>query len=240
MTLAHPLPVERVSVRAPVDAGPDEWPRSLAPVRHMCEHGMLLGQATVLVGENGVGKSTIVEAIALAYGLSPEGGSTGAFHRTRPSESPLHEDLVLSRGAGASRWGYFIRAESMHGLFTYLEQHPGAIPERFHELSHGQSFLELVDRKLEGTGLFVLDEPEAGLSFQSQLTVVAALLELLERPGAQLLVATHSPVIAALPGAQILQLDDDGIAEVAWDDLETVAHHRSFVDDPERYLRFLT
>ena len=88
--------------------------------------------------------------------------------------------------------------------------------------------------------LLVLDAPAAGLSFQSQLTVVAALLELLERPGAQLLVATHSPVIAALPGAQILQLDDDGIAEVAWDDLETVAHHRSFVDDPERYLRFLT
>ena len=126
------------------------------------------------------------------------------------------------------------------GLFTYLEQHPGAIPEAFHDLSHGQSFLELVDRKLEGTGFFVLDEPEAGLSFESQLTVVAALLRLLERPGAQILVATHSPVIAALPGAQILQFDDEGIAEVAWDDLETVAHHRSFLDDPQRYLRFLT
>ncbi|WP_422392021.1 AAA family ATPase [Arthrobacter sp. N1] len=109
------------------------------------DHGLDNGPATALVGENGSGKSTIIEAIALAYGLSPEGGSTGAQHRTRSTESVLADHLQLVRTAGTTRRGYSLRAETMHGFFTYLESHPSTngpdVP--FHEMSHGESFLEL-------------------------------------------------------------------------------------------------
>ena len=105
-----------------------------------------MGPATVLVGENGSGKSTLVEAVAAAYGLSPEGGSTGAMHSTRVSESVLGQHLGLERNLGSTRRGYFLRAETMHGLFTYLEKNPSASrPDMtFHEVSHGESFLDLV------------------------------------------------------------------------------------------------
>ena len=120
-----PLPVRRVE-RSPYAALPDgQWPLTIPAVAQVLREGLDLGPATILVGENGSGKSTLVEAIAIAYGLSREGGSTGAMHTTRATESALHDDLRLVRGAGASKWGYFLRAETMHGLFSYLEDHPG-------------------------------------------------------------------------------------------------------------------
>ncbi|MFC8501514.1 AAA family ATPase [Pedococcus sp. NPDC057267] len=246
---AAPLPVRRVE-RSPYAAlPPDEWPLTVPAVAQVLREGLDLGRATVLAGENGSGKSTLLEAVAMAYGLSPEGGSTGARHSTRPSESALHEDLRLVRGAGASRWGYFLRAETMHGLFSYLEANPagtrdtpasGPVEPTFHQLSHGESFLAMLNtRRFAGDGFFVLDEPEAGLSFTAQLALVGALAEALAEPGRQVLLATHSPVVASLPGARILQLDDTGLHEVAWEDLDVVDHYRRFLDAPERYLRHL-
>lgn len=214
------------------------WPATLAPVRQLLDDGLELGGLTVLVGENGTGKSTIVEAVAMAYGLSPEGGSTGARHSTRPSESSLSRALRLTRGAGASRWGYFVRAETMHALFTYLEANPGGRDPAYHEFSHGESFQALLgsDRFLNG-GLFVLDEPEAGLSFTGQLALVGQLAELATDPRSQVLMATHSPVLAAVPGATLLQLDERGLNPCSWTDLEVVDHYKRFLDQPLRYLR---
>src|SRR6478609_10819905 len=141
-----PLPVRRVGRSEDATLSDGQWPATLFPVAHVLARGLDLAQATIVVGENGTGKSTFVEAVATAYGLSPEGGSTGARHSTRVSESPLAESLSLVRGAGASRWGYFLRAETMHGLFTYLEDNPSRRPEpRFHELSHGESFLAMLN-----------------------------------------------------------------------------------------------
>ena len=218
-----------------------EWPATLAPIADVLDRGLELARATVVVGENGTGKSTFVEAVATAYGLSPEGGSTGAQHSTRPTESSLAQSLSLVRGAGASRWGYFLRAETMHGLFTYLEDNPSPRGEaRFHELSHGESFLAMLNsNRFSGEGFFVMDEPEAGLSFHAQLALVGALIQLVSQPGVQVLIATHSPVVASLPGATILEFDDDGIHERAWEDLDVVDHHRRFLEAPERYLRHL-
>lgn len=236
-----PLPVRRVrrSDDATLEAG--EWPATLAPIAHVLDQGLDLAQATIVVGENGTGKSTFVEAVAAAYGLSPEGGSTGARHSTRPTESSLARSISLLRGAGASRWGYFLRAETLHGLFTYLEDNPSPRGEtRFHELSHGESFLAILNsNRFSGEGFFVLDEPEAGLSFHAQLALVGALIQLVSQPGVQVLLATHSPVVASLPGATILEFDDAGIHERAWADLDVVDHHRRFLDGPERYLRHL-
>ncbi|WP_256795759.1 AAA family ATPase [Terrabacter sp. Ter38] len=236
-----PLPVRRVRRSTDATLTANQWPATLAPVAHVLGQGLDLAQATIVVGENGTGKSTFVEAVAVAYGLAPEGGSTGALHATRPTESSLSQSISLERGAGASRWGYFLRAETMHGLFTYLEDNPSRRPEpRFHELSHGESFLAMLNSdRFTGEGFFVMDEPEAGLSFHAQLALLGALIQLVAIPGVQVLIATHSPVVASLPGALILEFDEDGIHERAWDDLDVVDHHRRFLEAPERYLRHL-
>jgi predicted ATPase len=232
-------PVRSISERDDRRLNRRSWPATLPAVRRLLDDGLELDGVTVLVGENGTGKSTIVEAVAIAYGLSPEGGSTGAMHSTRASESPLGEHLQLTRSAGASRWGYFLRAETMHGLFSSLENHPGARPEPiFHELSHGESFLAmLASGRFSQPGFYVLDEPEAGLSFAAQLALVGQLAELAADPRAQVLMATHSPVLAALPGATMLQLDENGITELSWEQLDVVDHYRRFLDAPMRYLR---
>ena len=121
-------------------------------VRQLLDEGSDLGPLTVLVGENGSGKSTLVEAVAMRYGLSPEGGSTGARHSTRETESPLVSAIELRRGIGASRWGFFLRAETMHGFYTYLEQ-PATVhavgDPCAHEMSHGESFVHLLQERFE-------------------------------------------------------------------------------------------
>lgn len=237
----RPLPIRRISESdyRPLDRS--RWPATLPPIRQLLDEGLEPGRITVLVGENGSGKSTLVEAVAMAYGLSPEGGSTGAMHSTRSTESGLNDHLRLERGPGASRWGYFLRAETMHGLFTYLEDHPGPRDPAFHRMSHGDSFMAMITdpNRFDHGGLFVLDEPEAGLSFVTQLTLLGQLIELAADDRTQLIIATHSPIIARLPGATLLQLDADGIAEVDYDDLAMVNHYRSFLDGPERYLHHI-
>ena len=193
---------------------------------------------TFLVGENGSGKSTLVEGIAVAYGLSPEGGTAHGRHSTRPSESPLASWLRLERGIGAGRWGFFLRAETMHGWYTFLEENPGGRDPVFHEMSHGESFLSVLASRFDSSGFYCLDEPEAALSFTSTLSLIGTLLELVDR-GGQVLCATHSPVLAALPGARILEVGEWGLREAEWSDLDLVDHWRRFLATPEAYLRHL-
>lgn len=210
------------------------WPFTMGPVRQLLRDGMELSELTVLVGENGVGKSTVIEAIAMAYGLSAEGGSTYVRPSERPTESPLHERIHLVRGLSRSRWGYFLRAETMNGLLTFLEQNPGA-DGPYHERSHGQAFSELLDAKLvqlsRRGGFLVLDEPEAGLSFLTQVKLANQLAELRD-DDIQVLMATHSPILTATPGARIIELDEDGFQPRAWNELMTVALYRRFLADP--------
>jgi len=232
-----------VAVR-PNDEAPTpgtQWPTSIPAVAQVLREGIDLSPGvTFLVGENGSGKSTIVEGVAIAYGLSPEGGSRQSKHSTRPTESPLSEWLQLQRGVGANRWGFFLRAETMHSFYTYLEENPSMsgpdVP--FHEMSHGESFLALLDSRFDEPGFYCLDEPEAALSFSSTLALIAVLQRIVGE-GGQVLCATHSPVLAALPGASILEVGDWGIRPAAWNDLELVNHWRSFLDSPPRYLRHL-
>jgi predicted ATPase len=207
-------------------------------VRQILEEGIELGPLTILVGENGSGKSTLIEAIAQAYGLSPEGGSTGARHTTRITESRLSRDLQLSRGIGASRWGFFLRAETMHGFYSYLEQNRGKLPEPvFHEMSHGESFLELLANRFDGPGLYVLDEPESALSFSGCLALVGLLHRIATDGRRQAVVATHSPIIAATPGARIIELGDWGMRHSNWRELELVQNWQAFLESPKQYLR---
>ena len=119
-----------------------------------------------------------------------------------------------------------------------LDTNPGPTDPTFHAMSHGESFVSLLGtRRFRGEGLFVMDEPEAGLSFTAQLHLVAELTEMARRPRTQVVLATHSPVLAAIPGALVLELGEHGIRSTTWDDLEVVTHHRSFLAEPRRYLR---
>jgi len=214
------------------------WPATLPPVAALLD-GVSLGSATVLVGENGSGKSTLVEAIALAYGLSPEGGSVGARYSTRRSESQLWDHLQLVRNAGATKRGYFLRAETMHGLFTYLEQNPGNDPVAFHERSHGESFIDLVEDRFRYAGLWVLDEPESALSFSGCLALLSLLKSKLDDGRSQIILSTHSPVLAALPGATVYEVGEWGLRERAWMDLPLVDQWTRFLLDPAGYLEEL-
>lgn len=237
----HEYPIRRLTEHPANVLDRSCWPAVLPPVAQILDQGLDLTAATVLVGENGSGKSTLVEAIAGAYGLSPEGGSTGARHTTRASESGFADHLQLVRNAGTTRRGYFLRAETMHGFFTYLEMNPSMYGQdiTFHDMSHGESFLELAVDRFRGHGLWVLDEPESALSFAGCLSLLAVLKELLASGKSQVIMSTHSPVLAALPGAQILEVGPWGLRQQDWEDLELVRNWRSFLDSPGRYLRHL-
>lgn len=234
-------PVRRVAAAEGISIS-GTWPHTIPAVRQLLTDGLDLGPGvTFLVGENGAGKSTLVEAIAVAFGMSPEGGSTGARLSTRATESPLSGEILLTRGAGAPRAGFFLRAETMHGFYSYLEDNPrpsGPPDAQFHRMSHGESFLSLIGDRFNRRGFYCLDEPESALSFSSSLAVVGVLKQLADSRS-QVLCATHSPVIAALPGATILEVGDWGIRPTTWQDLQLVQNWRAYLDAPERYLRHI-
>lgn len=229
------LPVRRIEEHrlAPMDRS--SWPATLAPVRQVLDDGWDLSSLTVLVGDNGAGKSTLVEAIAAAFGLNPEGGTHSALHEIRPTESDLHDHLQIVRGAGASKRGVFLRAETMHGHFSYLES---IGPSGLHARSHGEAFLDYVTERSGISGLWVLDEPESALSFSGCLALIGLLRDLRDE-GSQVVLSTHSPVLAALPGAQIFEVGEWGLRRSDYDDLELVRNQRAFLEAPQRYLRHL-
>jgi predicted ATPase len=231
--------VRRVERDPAAEWDAEAWWARIPAVRMLLDTGLdLPAGVTFLVGENGSGKSTVVEALAQAYGLNPEGGSRGAMHRTRQTESPLGEMLRLVRTPGRRANAYFLRAETTHGLYTYLEGLPCSPDTDLHDRSHGEGFLALLERKFAKPGFYLLDEPEAALSFTSTLSLMARLADLAEA-GAQLVVATHSPVLTALPGATVLELGEHGIRTTAWSKLAVVDHFRAFLDRPDRYLHHL-
>ncbi|MET0493568.1 MAG: AAA family ATPase [Actinoplanes sp.] len=237
-------PIRRVEVDAAAEVDPGAWWAKIPAVKAVLEHGLNLpAGVTFLVGENGSGKSTLVEALAQVHGLNPEGGSRGARHSTRVTESPLGDALRVIRTPGRAANAYFLRAETMHGLYTYLESLP-TLPSspnpdtELHARSHGEGFLDLLDRKFRGYGFYLMDEPEAPLSFTSTLGLLAR-LDTLRDDGAQVVVATHSPLLTALPSATILELGEHGIRKTSWAELEIVAHWRRFLDSPDSFLRAL-
>ena len=215
------------------------WPRTVPAVEQIVTAGLNLPPGiTVLVGENGSGKSTVIEMIARAIGVNPEGGgSSGARFAGRPSE-PTGLELRAHRSPGAPRWAYFLRDETLHGLYTYLENNPGGGDPAYHELSHGEGLMRILQNKLSSRGFFLLDEPDAALSFQASLALIAILVDL-AAAGSQVVLATHSPLLAAIPGAHLLEFGPWGIREERWDSLSLTANWRRFLDNPDGYLRYL-
>jgi len=231
----RPVRAFRPDPRRPADPG--RWPATVPAVAQMLRDGLdLPAGLTVLVGENGSGKSTVVEILAEAYGLNPQGGSALAQFLTTDTEPGLGAHFVVERGPSRPAWSYFLRADTMHELYSYLQANPGRRPERFHQLSHGEGFLEVLRTRVNQPGFYLMDEPDAPLSFTACLGLVALLSDLV-RAGAQAVVATHSPMVAALPGASLLELGEWGMRPARWDELDIVAHWRRFLREPDSYFR---
>ncbi len=245
-------PAIRVELRPGAPADPAAWPDSVPAIAHLLCHGLTIPPGvTFLVGENGAGKSTLVEAVAEAMGIPPDGGSSdhvaGAARDVGGDRSDLAARLHVVREAGAGQGpGFFLRAETMHRFVTYLAQagslaEPGAEDPThpLHRVSHGESFVEMLTGSwVRRAGVVLLDEPESALSFTTSLALLGVLDEL-ATAGKHILCATHSPLLTALPGARILQLDDTGITPADWAELDLVTHWRSFLDAPGRYVRHL-
>ena len=194
---------------------------------------------TVVVGDNGAGKSTLLEAIAVGLGVNPEGGSRHARFATGDEDYP--EWLICSR-AHNPRDVYFLRGETFLNLSEYHHQiHSPENPDPLRDLpflSHGQGLLALVEKRFHSAGMIILDEPEDGLSYPRQVEVVTQ-LERLAAQGAQVILATHSPVFLSMQGATVYAFGDNGIAPVAPEATEAVHAAREFLADPLGTAAFL-
>ncbi|MET0266036.1 MAG: AAA family ATPase [Duganella sp.] len=225
----------------------DRYPFSLPAIRHL-EVLDLHRKVTFLVGENGSGKSTLLEAMAVAFGFNPEGGSKNFSFGTRASHSELHRHLRMAKGFRQPRDGFFLRAESFFNLATEIENldsQPGGPPVinsyggiSLHEQSHGESFWSLLMHRFGGKGFYILDEPEAALSPQRQLALLARIHELVN-DDSQFVIATHSPILMAYPDACIYACSGEGIHKVAYRDTEHFQVMHDFMVNPDRMLDVL-
>jgi predicted ATPase len=220
----------------------DSFPFDL-PVFAAIETVRLDAPVTLLAGDNGTGKSTLIETVADTMGFAPEGGElerAGELPaRPRPAlGKALHPVLTESK----PRTGYFLRAESFFNVARLIDSGGTFAPDLslygdvpLHEQSHGQSFLALAANRFGGEGLFLLDEPEAALSVTGQIALLAIIARAC-RQGAQFIIATHSPVLLACPDARIYELDERAVTERGYDDLDAVRLTRGFLDAPGRYI----
>lgn len=223
----------------------DRW---LADLPCFVEGGCTLdfsSPVTFLVGENGSGKSTILEAVAACTGMNPEGGGRNYRFATRESESGLWRYMRLCR-RGGKRWrdSYFLRAETFFNVATYIEQldaNPMDVSPKIssyygeralHESSHGESFFALLTERLYGRGLYLFDELEAALSPARQIAMLEIIDSLVKRDS-QFIISTHSPILTAYPGAVIYEIGENGITRREWQDCAQTVLYRRFLSAPE-------
>jgi predicted ATPase len=242
--------VKSVSVEQALicDEERDRWPFTVPCVAALARDGLdLTRPVTFLVGENGSGKSTLVEAVAEASGLDAHGGRAGRKYTNNRDKTPLGKviRLGLTRagakmqgGPRTKRKGYFLRAETTFGFAEVVSGMHGYWEEDLAERSHGEGFWVIFESMFTEPGLYLMDEPEAALSFTSCLHL-AALMHQLGESGGQVICATHSPVLAATPGAEIIELGDHGFRRAEWSELDLVDHWRRYLANPEVYLRRL-
>lgn len=192
---------------------------------------------TFIIGENGTGKSTLVEALAINAGFNPEGGSRNFNFSTQDSHSALFEDIQIIRTAYRNKDGYFLRAVSFYNVATAVDdyKYQNSYGGSLHERSHGESFLALLNNRLSGNGLYIFDEPESALSIISQLHMLTCIQRLAEKR-AQFIIATHSPILMAYPGADIYEVSDKGINLVDYEDTEQYRLTKYFMNNREKML----
>lgn len=240
--IRHPFDqyIRSVSLSREKIESPGEYPFCLKAVRAL-DSLELHPNVTFIVGENGTGKSTLLEAIAAAYGFNPEGGSRHITFATQETHSALHRFIKVVKGMRAPKDGFFLRAESFYNLATTIDTLQGAINayggQSLNEMSHGESFLALFMNRFSGRGLYILDEPEAALSPTRQLAFLSRLHQLVKQDS-QFIIATHSPLLMAYPHGVIYEVGED-FAQVAYEETEHYRVSREFLMYPEKMRKAL-
>ena len=197
---------------------------------------------TMFYGENGVGKSTLIEAIAIALGLNPEGGSNNMQFSNYDDYSDLYKHLTISK-FGLPKTKFFLRAESFYNVATDISNNKigGGLSIQYggdlHSCSHGESFLQLVKNRFWDNGLYILDEPEAALSPRRQMTLLCHIHDLAKR-GSQFIIATHSPILLSYQYGKIIDMNNN-LEEIKYEDTEVYQIYRDFLKDPYRMQHIL-
>lgn len=224
----------------------NEYPFSLEAIKGFSELH-LNSKVSYIIGENGTGKSTLLEAVAVAYGFNPEGGSRNFNFETNSTHSILSEFMTLSKGIKRPKDGYFLRAESFYNVASNIDELDRSGGGRriidsygglsLHKQSHGESFMALVLNRFGGHGLYILDEPEAALSPTRQMALLARMHELVEE-GSQFIVATHSPILMAYPEASIFSIESS-YKEIKLEETEHFTVTREFLNNRQKMLDIL-
>ena len=227
--------LNRASVKTP-----DSFPFSL-PIIKSFKSLKFSSPITYLIGENGTGKSTFMEAIAVCFGINPEGGNKNTVFSTNDTHSPLGKFMTAVKGAYSPKEIFFLRAESFYNLASYVDSVGAAASygaNRLHFQSHGEAFLAVLQNKFHGKGLYLLDEPEAALSPARQMTVLSIINRLIQEQS-QFIIATHSPILMAHPQGDIQLISGDGIKKVEYTQTEHYKITRNFLDNTGGMLKIL-
>lgn len=225
-----------------------EYPFNIAAIKQL-DKLQFHPNVTYIVGENGVGKSTLMEAIAVACGFNPEGGTRNFTFSTRLTHSELHEYVRLAKGARRPRDGFFFRAESYYNLASNIDDLDSEVSfgppvihsyggKSLHEQSHGESFFSTFLHRFGSNGLYILDEPEAALSPVRQMAVLTRIHQLVQNRS-QFIISTHSPILMAYPNSTLYYLTSEGISIKTLEETDHFAVYREFLNHKEKMIKEL-
>lgn len=231
--------VRSVQIKSPETLDWASYPYNIPTVNDL-EKIEFHPKVTFFVGDNGSGKSTILEALALALGFSEEGGTRNVVLNSASSASALHESLRVIKNFKKPKDYYFLRAESFYNVGTYMNDLNYVVEYggNIHERSHGEAFMKVLTSKLKGKGLYLMDEPEAALSPSMQMTALSAIHQLCE-DDSQMIIATHSPILLAYPHSKIYQFTDTGIKLIQYEETDHYRITKDFLNCYEKRVQQL-
>ncbi|RJR07804.1 AAA family ATPase [Candidatus Parcubacteria bacterium] len=240
--------IRAVNLKREHISGYESFPLNLPLIRNF-EELKFHPNVTYIIGENGMGKSTLLEGIAIAFGFNPEGGTLNFNFSSFDSHSDLDDYLRLIKGVNRARDHFFFRAETFYNVATNIDELDKEASggrriidsfggKSLHEQSHGESFFAAFMERFQGNGLYILDEPEAALSPLRQMSMLARINELVNQ-GSQFIISTHSPIIMAYPHASIFEITEDGMQESLLEDTKHFSIMKQFFESKERLLYHL-